>query len=66
LDIKADYRGAVSGHRVDEVTLREYTDRFHSPILYHQSADAMLGQLADRKFDAVCGVYPHNVMALRP
>jgi hypothetical protein len=26
----------------------------------------MLSQLADRKFDAVLGAYPHNVMALGP
>ena len=56
--------GAVSGHSVDEVPLREYADRFHPPILYYQGANAMLRQLPDRKFDAVRRVYPHNGMAL--
>jgi len=44
----------------------EYADRFHPPILHDQGADAMLGQLADRNFDAVRGVYPLNAMALGP
>src|SRR6266481_6482262 len=66
LHLKAEYGGAVSGHRVDEVPLREYADRFHPPILHDQGADAMLSQLADRKLDAVRGAYPHNVTALGP
>jgi hypothetical protein len=64
--LKLEYGGAVSGHRVDEVPLREYADRFHPAILNHQGADAMLSQLADRKLDAVRGAYPHNVTALGP
>jgi hypothetical protein len=48
LDLKAEYGGAVSGHGVDEVSLREYADRFHPQILNHQGADAMLSQLSDR------------------
>src|SRR6266850_8060568 len=66
LDLKAQCGGAVSGHGVDEVPLREYADRFHPPILYYQGANAMLRQLPDRKFDAVRRVYPHNGMALGP
>jgi hypothetical protein len=66
LDLKAEYGGAVSGHRVDEVPLREDADRFHPPVLHDQGADAMLSQLADREFDAIRGVYPLNVMALGP
>jgi hypothetical protein len=66
LDLKAEYRGAVSGGRVDEVPLREDADRFHPSILHDQGADAMLSELADRSFDAVRGVYPHHVMALGP
>jgi len=60
------YGGAVSGHRADEVALREYADRLHPPILHYQGADAMLSELLDRKFDAVRGVYPHYVMAFGP
>src|SRR6516164_1399780 len=66
LDIKAEYCGAVSGDRIDEVPLREDADWFHPSILYDQGADAMLRQLADRSFDAVRRVYPHHVMALGP
>jgi hypothetical protein len=64
LDVKAKYCGAVARHRVDEVPLREYADRFHPSILDDQGADAMLSQLADRNFDAVRSVYPHNITAL--
>jgi hypothetical protein len=39
---------------------------FIHPILHDQSPDAMLSKLADCEFDAVRGVYPHNVMALGP
>ena|SRR6516164_449137 len=66
LHLKSEYGGAISSHGVDEVPLRKYADRFHPAILYYQSADAMLRQLADREFDDVRGVYPHNVMALGP
>jgi hypothetical protein len=66
LNIKAEHRGAFSSNRVDEVALREYADRFHPPIFHHQGADAMLSQIANRKFNAVRGVYLHNVMALGP
>jgi hypothetical protein len=66
LDLKAEYGGAVSRDRIDEVPLRKYAYRFHPPILDDQGADTMLSQLADRKFDAVRGVYPLNVMALGP
>ena len=48
LDVKVEYCGTVSGDRVDEVSLREYPDRFHPPILDDQGADAVLGELADR------------------
>jgi hypothetical protein len=64
LDRKAQHGAAASGNRVDEIPLREYADRLHPPILYDQGADAMLGQLADRKFDAVRKADPHYVMAL--
>src|SRR6516162_6053153 len=66
LHLKSEYGGAISSHGVDEGPLRKYADRFHPAILYYQSADAMLRQLADREFDDVRGVYPHNVMALGP
>src|SRR5208283_474836 len=66
LDLEAEHGGAVSGYRLDEVPLREYADRFHPPVLHDQGTDAMLSQLADRKFDAIGGVYPLNVMALSP
>jgi hypothetical protein len=65
-DIKAEYCVTVSGHRVDEVPLGKYADRFHPPILDDQGADAMLGQSADRQFDAVRGADLYDVMPLRP
>jgi hypothetical protein len=63
LDFQAEHRGTVPSRSVDEVPLREYADRFHPPIFDHQGANAMLGQPAHRKLDAVGGVYLHNVMA---
>jgi hypothetical protein len=66
LNLKAEYGGTLSGDGVDEVSLREYADRFHPPILHHQGADAMLGQFADRELEAVRCVYAFDVMALGP
>src|ERR1700730_9457755 len=66
LDLNAEHGGAVTGYRLDEVPLREDADRFHPPVLHDQRTDAMLSQLADRKLDAIGGVYPLNVMALGP
>ena len=65
-DLKAERGGTVTGYRLDEVPLGEDADRFHPPILDDQRADAMLGQLADRKFDGIGGVYPLDVMTLGP
>src|ERR1700747_2825751 len=66
LDLKAEHGGAVTGYRLDEVPLREDADRLHPPILHDQGADAVLSQLADRKLDAIRGVYRLDVMALGP
>ena len=65
-DLKAERGGTVTGYRLDEVPLGEDADWFHPPILHDQGTDAVLGQLADRKFDAVRRVNPLNVMALGP
>src|SRR5271165_1929217 len=52
-----EHRGTVSSHSVDEVPLREYANRFHPPVFNYQGANAMLCKPANRKFDAIGGVY---------
>src|SRR5262249_2014923 len=66
LNLNPKHGSTVSGHRVDEVPLREDADGLHPPVLHYQCADAMLGQLADRKLDTVRGMDLLNVMSLGP
>src|SRR5262249_16134876 len=66
LHLNPEHGGTLSGHRVDEVALREDAAGLHPPILPYPCAHAVRGQLADRKLDTVRGMDLLNVMSLGP
>ena len=45
LDLEAEHGGAISGHRVNEIPLREDAERLYPTILHDQCADSMLAIL---------------------